>query len=111
MRGSGKLVSWAQTRRGREPTPAFPGYDQVTADDSRPSPARLRGKGCRSVTGMPIAGETSEIVLVCDACGRTRRIDDIGPGAWGLLWLQATKAGWRGSDRAFGPHYCVLCIE
>ena len=61
------------------------------------------------VTGMPSARHTSETVLVCDACGRSRTVDDTGSVAWALLWLRATKAGWTGSDRAFGPHYCGLC--
>ena len=60
---------------------------------------------------MPIVGDTAETVLVCDGCGRSRRIDDTGLAAWGLLWLQAAKVGWRGSDRAFGPHYCTHCAR
>ncbi|GLZ28046.1 hypothetical protein Lesp02_02360 [Lentzea sp. NBRC 105346] len=61
------------------------------------------------MTGMPSASDTAETVLVCDGCGRSRRIDD-GPSAWGLLWMQATKDGWKGSDRALGPHYCTVCV-
>lgn len=50
-------------------------------------------------------------VLVCDGCGRSRRTTDSHKFAWDLLWLQASQAGWKGSDRPLGPHYCTICVD
>ncbi|PWK84823.1 hypothetical protein C8D88_10730 [Lentzea atacamensis] len=49
-------------------------------------------------------------ILVCDGCGRSRRTSATGRIAWDLLWLQADQAGWSGSDRPLGPHYCTVCM-
>jgi hypothetical protein len=60
---------------------------------------------------MPTTDEgVAGTILVCDGCGRSRRISSTGPIAWELLWLQAGIAGWTGSHRALGPHYCSICV-
>ncbi|GGP78357.1 hypothetical protein [Saccharothrix coeruleofusca] len=50
--------------------------------------------------------DLSDLVLICDGCGRTFRHDERG---WDLLWSSAQGAGWRGRDRAVGPHFCSWC--
>ncbi|WP_143035917.1 hypothetical protein [Lentzea fradiae] len=61
---------------------------------------------------MPITDDGSTgTILVCDGCGRSRRTSSTGPIAWDLLWMQANVAGWGGSDRALGPHYCTVCRD
>ncbi len=52
---------------------------------------------------------TAVTILVCDGCGRSRRIGSTNVFAWDLLWLQADQAGWTGSGRPLGPHYCTFC--
>ncbi|SDD39008.1 hypothetical protein [Actinokineospora iranica] len=61
------------------------------------------------MTAIPDDSGTPALVLICDGCGRSRRGERARPEAWLLLWSQAGGAGWRGRDRAIGPHFCPLC--
>ncbi|MGC7102544.1 hypothetical protein ACPZ19_48410 [Amycolatopsis lurida] len=65
------------------------------------------------MTAVPV-DEVVALRLICDGCG------DPGPRAapgaahheaWLLLWGQARQDGWRGHDRAIGPHYCPRCAS
>ncbi|GAB2780914.1 hypothetical protein GCM10027199_64960 [Amycolatopsis magusensis] len=65
------------------------------------------------MTAVPAGGSVA-LRLICDGCGRT------GPPAeprvphheaWLLLWGSACQDGWRGHDRAIGPHYCAHCAD
>lgn len=88
------------------------GEEQVLLAGSATGTCRSGRRADISVTGMPITDDgITGTILVCDGCGRSRRTSSTGPIAWDLLWLQANVAGWAGSDRALGPHYCTVCAE
>ncbi|MFT7839842.1 hypothetical protein Q5530_27180 [Saccharothrix sp. BKS2] len=47
------------------------------------------------------------LLLICDSCGRAYEGDTRRP--WTVLWSEAIGTGWRGRDRAIGPHRCTRC--
>lgn len=73
----------------------------------RPSTAE-RNQTTPAVTAIPGDPDASALVLICDGCGRTFRHDE---RVWDLLWTFARGAGWRGRDRAVGPHFCARCAS
>ncbi|WNV85162.1 hypothetical protein [Umezawaea sp. Da 62-37] len=59
-----------------------------------------------------IPGELdTELILICDHCGRTHDNGDPPPLSWDELWPRATEAGWSGRHRAVGPHFCFRCAD
>ncbi|MGM1063012.1 hypothetical protein [Saccharothrix sp. Mg75] len=60
------------------------------------------------MTAIPAPQDPRELLLICDDCGRAHR-DEEPATTWDALWVQALRAGWRGRDRAIGPHHCRHC--
>lgn len=54
----------------------------------------------------PSAGD---LVLRCDACGRTIRAKGVAKRDFRLLWQAAEHIGWEGVESATGPHRCHAC--
>jgi hypothetical protein len=62
------------------------------------------------MTALPAgAGRDADLVLVCDSCGDSVRSAQTAVRDFRVLWEAVTTQGWRGLDRAVGPHYCPAC--
>ncbi|MDU0287979.1 hypothetical protein [Saccharothrix longispora] len=61
-----------------------------------------------AVTAIPADHHPGALLLICDDCGRTH-LGGEPATAWHVLWEQAVREGWRGRDRAVGPHHCRHC--
>ncbi|MFI9012318.1 hypothetical protein ACIGNX_34265 [Actinosynnema sp. NPDC053489] len=59
------------------------------------------------MTAIPGGQDPDALLLICDNCGRAYQGDTRVP--WLALWSAAVGAGWRGRDRAIGPHHCADC--
>ncbi|MEV8437950.1 hypothetical protein AB0425_11295 [Actinosynnema sp. NPDC051121] len=62
------------------------------------------------MTAIPARHDSAALVLICDHCGRSYDRGDPHT-AWLPLWANAVEDGWRGRDRAIGPHTCLLCTD
>ncbi|MFD7659696.1 hypothetical protein ACFV4N_37465 [Actinosynnema sp. NPDC059797] len=60
------------------------------------------------MTAIPHGHDPVALLLICDSCGRAYEGDTRLP--WLVLWSVAIGTGWRGRDRAIGPHSCALCL-
>ncbi|MFD1147293.1 hypothetical protein [Saccharothrix hoggarensis] len=60
------------------------------------------------MTAIPADHDSATLVLICDHCGRAYDSEDAHT-VWRLLWTSAVGDGWRGRDRAIGPHWCRRC--
>ncbi|GAA1311896.1 hypothetical protein [Saccharothrix xinjiangensis] len=60
-----------------------------------------------TVTAIPGDQDPVALLLICDNCGRAYEGESRRP--WITLWAEAIGTGWRGRDRAIGPHLCALC--
>ncbi|QFZ19723.1 hypothetical protein [Saccharothrix syringae] len=59
------------------------------------------------MTAIPHQHDPAALLLICDSCGSAYEGDTCLP--WITLWAVAIGAGWRGRDRAIGPHRCARC--
>ncbi|WP_367138306.1 hypothetical protein [Saccharothrix sp. HUAS TT1] len=59
------------------------------------------------MTAIPSGRDPLTLLLICDSCGRAFEGDEHLP--WVVLWAKAIAVGWRGRDRAIGPHRCAFC--
>ncbi|WP_367138121.1 hypothetical protein [Saccharothrix sp. HUAS TT1] len=61
------------------------------------------------MTAIPGDHDTSQLVLICDHCGRAHHRPGEAAATWKPLWAQAVTEGWHGLDRPVGPHFCFRC--